>query len=93
MKTMKKFAAVGLIRDIPKLKGDLNIVHGEGHIGKKIKAAHKSTTQVNTRRPLDLLHLDLMSPMRVESTGWNMYVFVCINDYSHYLWVDFLREK
>ena len=46
-----------------------------------------------TTRVLELLHMDLMGPMHVESIGGKRYVFVCVDDFSRYCWVDFLREK
>ena len=49
---------------------------------------HPSTTRV-----LELLHMDLMGPMQVESLWGESYVFVCVADYSRFLWVSFLREK
>lgn len=33
----------------------------------ELKTSHKSTTQINTTRPLELLHMDLMGPFQVES--------------------------
>ena len=37
---------------------------------------HPSTTMVQ-----ELLYMDLMGPMKVESIGGKRYVFVCVNDY------------
>ena len=34
-----------------------------------------------------------MGPFQVESLGGKKYAFVCVDDYSRYSWVDFLREK
>ena len=49
---------------------------------------HPSTTRV-----LELLHMDLMGPMPVESLGGKRYVFICVDDYSRFSWVRFLREE
>ena len=49
---------------------------------------HPSTTRV-----LELLHMDVMGPMQVESIRGKRYVFVCVDDYSRFSWVSFLREK
>ena len=48
---------------------------------------------LTTSRVLELLHMDLMGPMQVESLGGKRYVFVCVDDFSRYTWVDFIREK
>ena len=37
--------------------------------------------------------MDLMGPMQVESLGGKRYVFVCVDDFSMYTWVEFIREK
>ena len=36
--------------------------------------------------------MDLMGPMQVESVAGKRYIFVCVDDFSKYTWVDFLRE-
>ncbi|GJV17472.1 retrovirus-related pol polyprotein from transposon TNT 1-94 [Tanacetum coccineum] len=42
---------------------------------------------------LQLLHMDLCGPMRVESTNGKKYVQVIVDDYSRYTWTHFLRSK
>ena len=42
---------------------------------------------------LKLLHMDFMRPMQVESIGSKRYVLVCVNDFSRFTWVDFIKEK
>lgn len=37
--------------------------------------------------------MDLMGPMQTESIGRKKYVLVCVDDFSRFTWVDFLREK
>ena len=34
-------------------------------MGKQVKSKHPSVTEIQTLRPLELLHIDLMSPARV----------------------------
>ena len=48
---------------------------------------------LTTSRVLELLLMDLMGPMQIESLGGKRYVFVCVDDFSRYTWVDFIREK
>ena len=55
--------------------------------------AHKLVQHTTTLRVLELLHMDLMGPMQVESMGGKRYVFVCVDDFSRFSWVNFLREK
>ncbi|GJT65584.1 retrovirus-related pol polyprotein from transposon TNT 1-94 [Tanacetum coccineum] len=42
---------------------------------------------------LQLLHMDLCGPMRVESINGKKYVLVIVDDYSRYTWTHFLRSK
>ena len=37
--------------------------------------------------------MDLMGPMQVESIAGKRYVFVCVDDFSRFTWIDFLKEK
>ena len=42
---------------------------------------------------LELLHVDLMGPTRIESLGGKWYIMVIVDDFSRYTWVEILREK
>ncbi|CAM8886394.1 unnamed protein product [Rhodiola kirilowii] len=93
LRTLQKITSEGLVRGIPRVRGELSIVCGDCQIGKQIKVPHKSTTQINTSRPLELLHIDLMGPMQVESYSGKRYVLVCVDDFTRFTWPCFLREK
>ncbi|GJY14096.1 retrovirus-related pol polyprotein from transposon TNT 1-94 [Tanacetum coccineum] len=58
----------------------------------KRKSFHTKTTPSSKRR-LQLLHMDLCGPMRVESINGKKYVLVIVDDYSRYTWTHFLRSK
>ncbi|GJY01410.1 retrovirus-related pol polyprotein from transposon TNT 1-94 [Tanacetum coccineum] len=47
----------------------------------------------SSKRRLQLLHMDLCGPMRVESINGKKYVLVIVDDYSRYTWTHFLRSK
>ncbi|KAK2449666.1 hypothetical protein QL285_008838 [Trifolium repens] len=55
--------------------------------------SHKKVRHTVTTRNLELLQMDLMGPMQVESLNGKRYVLVCVDDYSRYTWVRFIREK
>lgn len=55
--------------------------------------SHHQVQHLTTSRVLELLHVDLMGPMQVESLGDKRYVYVCVDDYSRFTRVYFLREK
>src|ERR1044072_1665335 len=37
--------------------------------------------------------MDLMGPMQVESLGGKRYAFVCVDDFSRFTWINFIREN
>ena len=39
---------------------------------------------VQTSRPLELLHIDLMGPTRVQSLGGKKYIPVVVDDFTRY---------
>ena len=62
-------------------------------MGKQVKSKHPSVTDVQTSRPLELLHIDLMGPVRVLSLGGKRYILVVVDDFTRYTWVVLLRDK
>jgi len=61
--------------------------------GKQVGAKHPIKNVVSTKRPLELLHMDLFGPVAYVSIGGNKYGFVIVDDYSRYTWVFFLVDK
>ena len=53
-------------------------------MGKQVKSKHPSVTEVQTSRPLELLHIDLMGPAKVQSLGEKKYILVVVNDFTRY---------
>ena len=60
---------------------------------KQTKSSHPKVNIIVTSRPLELLHVDLMSPTRTKSLGGKRYIMVVVDDFSKYTWVEFLREN
>ena len=78
---------------ISKLSRMSNVVCGPCQLGKQTKAKHPGTQTSATSRPLELLHLNLIGPTRIESLGGKRYIMVVVNDFTRYTWVIFLRSK
>ncbi|WJX12614.1 hypothetical protein P8452_03091 [Trifolium repens] len=93
LKGMKKAISVEAIRGLPKLKIVEGKVCGECQTGKQIRMSHPMLEHQTTSKVLELLHMDLMGPMQVESLGGKRYALVVVDDYSRYTWVNFIREK
>ncbi|GJU37321.1 retrovirus-related pol polyprotein from transposon TNT 1-94 [Tanacetum coccineum] len=85
----KNDIVIGLL----KLKFVKDHLYSSCELGKaKRKSFHTKTTPSSKRR-LQLLHMDLCGPMRVESINGKKYVLVIVDDYSRYTWTHFLRSK
>ena len=52
-----------------------------------ISVSHKSKNVISTKRPLELLHLDLFGPTRTQSIGGSRFDLVVVDDFSRYIWV------
>ena len=90
---LTRLSALGLIRGLPKLKFEKNLVCAPCRHGKMVAAPHPPVNLVMTERPGELLHMDTVGPSRVRSAGGKWYVLVIVDDYSRYSWVFFLVSK
>ncbi|GJS88491.1 putative ribonuclease H-like domain-containing protein [Tanacetum coccineum] len=61
--------------------------------GKQHKASCKAKSERTTRKPLELLHMDLFGPVSVESINKKRYCLVVTDDFSRFSWVFFLATK
>ena len=46
-----------------------------------------------TLRPLELIHMNLFGPSKTKSLSENRFIFVLVDDFSHFTWVFFLEQK
>ena len=92
-KSLKKLSDAGAVRGLLKLDKQLSEVFGPCQHGKQLKTTHKVVQHTSTSKVLELLHMDLMGPMQVESIAGKRYIFVCVDDFSRFTWVSFIREK
>jgi transposase InsO family protein len=60
---------------------------------KQFGTHHHAKNIMITTRPLEMLHMDLFSPVAYISIGGNKYGLVIIDDYSNFTWVLFLQDK
>ena len=90
---LSRLSSFGLIRGLPKLKFEKDLVCHTCRHGKMIAASHPLVNQVMTAHPGELLHMDTVGPSRVMSVGGKWYVLVIVDDFSRYSWVFFMRTK
>ncbi|GFT43256.1 retrovirus-related Pol polyprotein from transposon TNT 1-94 [Trichonephila clavipes] len=62
-------------------------------LAKSKRVSFKKTGAVRSKRPLELLHMDLCGPMPTESQGGNKYFLSIIDDYSRKGTVFPIRNK
>ena len=66
---------------------------GACQAGKQVGAPHPAKNVMTTKRPLEMLHMDLFGPIAYISIGGNKYGLVIVDDYSRFTWVFFLHDK
>jgi hypothetical protein len=100
----RRLAHVGMKNFYKLLKGEhilgLTNVHFEKdrvcsacQAGKQVGSHHPHKNIMTTDRPLELLHMDLFSPIAYISIDGSKYCLVIVDDYSRFTWVFFLQEK
>ncbi|GKA19267.1 integrase, catalytic region, zinc finger, CCHC-type containing protein [Tanacetum coccineum] len=91
--TINDLTRLELVDGLPKFK------YGKDHLcsacerGKSKKASHPLKLVPSDHSKLELLYMDLYSPMRVASINGKKYILVIVDDYSRYTWVYFLHLK
>jgi hypothetical protein len=90
---LSRLSGLGLVRGLPKLKYQKDLVCAPCKHGKMVASYHPPLTSVMTERPCELFHMDLVGPARVCSAGGKWSVLVIVDDYSRYVWVFFLADK
>lgn len=68
-------------------------MYGDCQARKQVKVSHNKAPVCTISHVLELLHMDLMGSMQVESLRGKRYALVCVDDFSCYTWVKFIREK
>ncbi|GKC24325.1 retrovirus-related pol polyprotein from transposon TNT 1-94 [Tanacetum coccineum] len=91
--TINQLEKEGLLKGFPKLKYAKDHLCSACQMGKSKKECHKPKHEPSTNEKLQMLHMDLWGPMRVESINGKKYNLVILNDYSCFMWVKFLRTK
>ena len=97
----RRLAHVGMKNLHKLLKGEhilgLTNVHFEKdricsacHAGKQVRIHHPHKNIMTIDRPLELLHMDLFSPIVYICIGRCKYCLVIVDDYSRFTWVFFL---
>ncbi|GJY81366.1 retrovirus-related pol polyprotein from transposon TNT 1-94 [Tanacetum coccineum] len=82
-----------IMKGLPKLKFLKDQLCSSCEMGKAKRSSFKSLIVTRSKKRLDLLHIDLCGPMRIETINGKKYIPVIVDDYSRYTWTLFLRSK
>jgi transposase InsO family protein len=93
MRNIHKLQKVGHILGLMNVAFERDRPCGACQAKKQVGAHHHAKTIMTTRRPLEMLHMDLFGPIAYISIGGNKYSLVIVDDYSHFTWVFFLHDK
>ncbi|GJT75121.1 retrovirus-related pol polyprotein from transposon TNT 1-94 [Tanacetum coccineum] len=91
--TINLLSKYDIVTGLPKLRFIKDHLCSSCELGKAKRKSFKIKTTPSSKRRLQILHMDLCGPMRVESFNGKKYVLVIIDDYSRYTWTRFLRSK
>jgi predicted GIY-YIG superfamily endonuclease len=81
------------MKDLPRISKPNNFVCESYQMGKLTHAEFKSKSFTYSKKPLQIVHMDLCGPLRKEGTGGERYFMLVIDDFSILTWVAFMREK
>jgi hypothetical protein len=79
-----RLSGLGLLRGLPLLKFESNLVCAPYRHGKMIATFHSTVNIVMTEQLGQLLHMDIVGPSQVHFIGGKWYVLVIVDDYSRY---------
>lgn len=82
-----------IVNGLPKLDNFDITICGPCQQDKQIRVPHQQTSKILTSKPLELLHMDLMGQSRTESLGGKRYILVAVDDFSHFTWIELMRDK
>ncbi|XP_015075493.1 uncharacterized protein LOC107019547 [Solanum pennellii] len=81
---MNKLISKDMVLGLPKLKFCENKIYEACVKEKQISSSFKSKKQVTSSRVLELLHMDLCGPLKVQCRNGKIYIMVIDDDYSRF---------
>ncbi|GJV77110.1 retrovirus-related pol polyprotein from transposon TNT 1-94 [Tanacetum coccineum] len=91
--TINLLSKKDIINGLLKLKYVKDQLCSSCELGKAKLSTFKTKTVPSSKRRLNLLHMDLCGPMRIESINGKKYILAIVDDYSRYTWTHFIRSK
>ncbi|GJX73317.1 retrovirus-related pol polyprotein from transposon TNT 1-94 [Tanacetum coccineum] len=91
--TINLLSKKDIMNGLPKLKYVKDQLCPSCEIGKPKRSTFKTKTVLSSKGQLNLIHMDLCSPMLIESINGKKYILVIVDEYLRYIWTHFLRSK
>ncbi|GJS99166.1 integrase, catalytic region, zinc finger, CCHC-type containing protein [Tanacetum coccineum] len=91
--TINLLSKYDIVTGLRKLKFIKDHLCSSCELGKAKRKSFKTKNTPSSKSHLQILHMDLCGPMKVESFNGKKYVLVIVDDYSRYTWTHFLRSK
>ncbi|KAJ9557060.1 hypothetical protein OSB04_011674 [Centaurea solstitialis] len=79
---ISKLANGGLVKGLPKLSFDRDSLCPACQMGKMKRSSHKSKIESSCQSPLEMIHMDLCGPIRIQSINGKKYILVMVDEYS-----------
>ncbi|KAJ9538337.1 hypothetical protein OSB04_031070 [Centaurea solstitialis] len=92
-KDMNKLVSRGLVSGLPETRLSKDTLCSACELGKMKRSSHPPKLETNCRSPLDMIHMDICGPMRIESLARKKYMLVLVDEFSRFTWLEFLRAK
>jgi len=83
-KKIEKISKCEAVVGLPKFEKIKKNISRSCQIGKQVKSQHPSISEVQNSRPLELLHIDLMGPAKVQSLGGMKYILAVVDDFTRF---------
>ena len=90
---LDKLRSKELVEGLPSINFQKDRVCDACVRGKQTRISFKSKKYISSKNPLELIHMDLCGPMRIQSRSGKRYVMVIVDDFSRFTWVFFLVSK
>ncbi|GJU37104.1 retrovirus-related pol polyprotein from transposon TNT 1-94 [Tanacetum coccineum] len=91
--TINLLSKYDIVIGLPKLRFLKDHHCSSCELGKPNESPSRKKLPPSSKRQLQILHMDLCGPMRVEIFNGKKYMLVIVDDYSRYTWTHFLRSK
>ncbi|KAJ9552760.1 hypothetical protein OSB04_016805 [Centaurea solstitialis] len=92
-KDMNKLVSKSLVKGLPETRLSKDTLCPACEKGKMKRSSHPLRIDTNSKSPIDMIHMDLCGPMRVESLARKKYMLVLVDEFSRFTWLEFLRAK